>query len=266
MTLKKRLLLAALFIVLFLVFLNVHRQTTYQKDPTDSFLVGLTLPVLEVADNLSGGVLKIWDGYFALVGAKEENRLLKKKVALQNLQILSLQEQGTDETRQKNFSQALDVMGLQGFTARVLSFDPYAESQAIWIDAGSLKGVTIDGPVVTPDGLVGRVIKVFPKMSEILLVADPHFSVDTLNQRTRVRGLVVGSGRGARLKRLPLLSHLEFLKLGDEMKPGDLLLTSGESRIYPAGIAVGRVMKDLLVLPQVDFTTLEEVILLTGKK
>ncbi|MDO8520099.1 MAG: rod shape-determining protein MreC [Deltaproteobacteria bacterium] len=252
MSFRKRVFLALLFALILLVFLN-SRDSSSLRYPGDSFLVRLYGPVLSGMDRGKDAVVSTWRRYVALVGAGDENRRLKEELKSKNLLILFLKEKIASDFRQE---------GLEGIAARVVAFDPHAQTQSVWVDAGSRKGVKMDSPAVTKVGLAGRVIKIFPKMSQVLLVTDRHFSVDVLNERTRVRALAVGSGNRAELRRGPLLSHLEFLKQGDDMRPGDLLLTSGLGEMYPAGIPVGTLLKGEAILPKVDFSSLEEVMIL----
>ncbi|MBI2339486.1 MAG: rod shape-determining protein MreC [Deltaproteobacteria bacterium] len=285
MSFKRRAFLALLLIVLFVVLLNVRRDRPQVASPSgsatgagfvDRLIVSLFGPVQGLVDHAVDFVENGWSNYFAVVGAKKENVRLKEEIRLKDLEILSLKERLRSQDREELLSQKAGLLGGAGVKAKVTGYDPYAVSQTMWVSAGSSQGIAVDCPVLTLEGLVGRIVKVFPSMSQVLLLVDPHFAVDVIDEATRVRALVVGSGRGVELKRYPFLTHLEFLNLGDEIRKGDLLITSGFGAIYPPGIPVGSVIdvaqkeNDLFqssgVLPAVDFGKLEEVVILTEKK
>ncbi|MBI4412068.1 MAG: rod shape-determining protein MreC [Deltaproteobacteria bacterium] len=279
MNIKRRAGLAVLLILLFIILLNLRQDGSRKFPPVhfiDRIIVSLYTPVQGIIDNTVDFIGNGWSGYFALVGVKKENQRLKDEIGLRELELLSLKERLRAQDREDYLAQKAGILGWEGVSARVIGYDPYAQSQTIWLSVGSSRGVAMDQPVLTVEGLVGRIVKVFPTSSQVLLLVDPHFSVDVIDEATRVRALVVGSGRGTELKRYPFLTHLEFLSLGDEIRKGDLLITSGFGEIYPAGIPVGKIIdveqkenalfKSSGVLPLADFGKLEQVMILTGKK
>lgn len=279
MHLRRRPVLAVLLIILLVVLFQLREDRLPSPERGGSYLdrglVFVYTPIQKTMDKLTGFVSDTWSRYINLVGVKRENKRLREQLELQDLYILSLKERLKIHDRENLTKQKVQRRGWEGIPARVIAFDPYARSHTLWISAGSEQGVELDLPVITLEGLVGRVVKVFDQSSQVLLLVDSRFSVDVIDESTRVRALVVGSGRGAEVKRYPYLTHLEFLKLGDAIREGDLLITSGFSDLYPKGIPVGNVIRiqkdegDLfqtsLVLPVVDFTKLDQAMVLTGK-
>lgn len=279
MNIKRRATLGVILILLLFVLIQLRQDKFPFSLPEGSFVDGIFVsvvtPVQEVIDLFSDYIGDTWSAYFSLVGVKRENKKLKEELALKNLYLLSLKERLKLKERTEYLKQKVHLLGWEGVTARVIGYDPYARSQTLWISVGSSQGVQIDQPVITLEGLVGRIVKVFKNDSQVLLLVDSRFSVDVIDEATRVRALVVGSDRQAELKRYPYLTHLEFLKLGDAVNEGDLLITSGFSDLYPPSIPVGNVIKiakkedelfqTSVVLPLVDFSTLEQVIVITGE-
>jgi len=276
MHLKRRSVLLVLLIILLVIFFQLRQELSSAKLPVstlfDRVLVSLFTPVQKGIDKFADLIGNSWSGYLNLIGVKKENNKLKEELAFKKLYILSLEERLRIERHEKLIEQKMDLLGWEGIPARVISFDPYAKSHTLWISAGSKQGIHLNRPVITLEGLVGRVVKVFDHSSQILLLVDSRFSVDVIDEETRVRALVVGSGKQAELRRYPYLTHLEFLNLGDEIYEGDLLVTSGLGPLYPKGIPVGNVIRiqkkenalfqTSVVLPVVDFSKLDQVMVL----
>ena len=271
---KKRVFLALLLGVLFLFFLsqkNKHSSLiSLQAGWVDRAAMSLIATVLNSVNRLWFFTKDTWNHYIALVKINRENQLFHDKLKTQELYILSLEEKLKVQRQAQPKESQFTSLGYEGIMARVIGYDPFSQVQAIMISVGSKNGVGLDQPVITSDGLVGRVIRVYGHSSQVLLVVDNHFAVDVIDHETRVRGLLVGSGTKAGLGSLPLMSHLEFLGLGQSMYEGDLLVTSGLNGVYPPSIPVGNLVRlksskenQLAVLPSVDFSTLSHVFVIT---
>jgi rod shape-determining protein MreC len=120
--------------------------------------------------------------------------------------------------------------------------------------------------VITPAGVVGRVVKTTNSSSVVLLVTDPNNAIPGLIQRTRDEGIVEGTAEGgARLKYIPLLSTV---------RAGDRVVTSGLTGGFPRGLMIGAVtsiekeegalFQSAEILPEVDVSKLEEVLVITA--
>lgn len=279
MVFQRRTVLVLVLVCLFVIFLNLKPE---ESDPADKsltvperVLIALYSPVTRGFNIISDAFKSTFRNYLSLVGTRKENSRLKADLAWRQSEIASLQERLIEVRQRAGLQDLSQKISYEGVTGRVVAYDPLAGSQSIWIDAGSEQGVALDQPVIAPEGLVGRVIKVTGNLSQVLLLADPHFAVDVVEQQSRVRALVVGLGRNAaEIPHPPLMSHLEYLRLGSELHRGDLLVTSGLSSLYPPGLPVGTVLtvetsgdgsffKSSKVLPMVDFGKLETVLVLT---
>jgi rod shape-determining protein MreC len=135
---------------------------------------------------------------------------------------------------------------------------------AVFIDRGSSDGVTLDMPVIAADGLVGRVVKISPSSSVVMLITDPDSKVGVKLANSGERGLLLG-GRGDELR-------LDLINPDTEVLPAEPVLTSGyQGALFPPGIPVGQVAraetseveltKPVLVRPYVDFSRLSYVLL-----
>ena len=119
-------------------------------------------------------------------------------------------------------------------------------------------------PVLSPDGLVGRVIAVAGSYAKVQLITDRAAGVGSMILRTRRQGVVRGGGRGSALE-------LEYVPLQADVRPGDRVLTAGIDGVFPRGIPIGTVVSverggqlfhRIQVAPAVDFGTLDQVYLL----
>jgi len=277
---KRRIFLVLLFIALFLAFFNLRQNRSLFSNPhlrlIDGVLISFYRPMQKGWALVTDTVQKVWTDYIWLVGVNHENLQLKEELHLSKLAILSLHERVLAEHSQKILLDKPMAFNHLRVLAEVIGYDSFARSQTLWVSAGEKQGVQVDQAVMAKEGLVGRVIKVFPETSQILLLVDPHFAVDVINQSTRSRGLVVGLGQSLEMKRAPVLSQIEFLRIGQAFRPGDLLITSGLNRLYPPSIPVGNILDEelalkagsassLSVLPVVDFVRLERVVILKEK-
>lgn len=145
--------------------------------------------------------------------------------------IHSLQAENDELRRQLGLRQAA---AYRAASAEILSMprDPF--SRRVMLDRGADAGISPGSPVVDGLGLVGQVTKVFPLSSEVTLITDRNQAVPAQIQRTSQRVLAYGGSAGMEVRYLP--THTDI-------QPGDVLVTSGIDRVYPAGLAVAKVTK-----------------------
>lgn len=150
-------------------------------------------------------------------------------------------------------------------------------SQGVWFDvftinAGRNKGIEKDMAVVNADGLVGRVTEVGATWSKVTTIIDSSTEVSVMVERTRDIGLTRGTLTAGEDDML----ELYFLASGYDLVPGDVIITNGMGSVYPRGITVGTVTevarrtedsstdRNAVLQPSVDFSHLEEVMVITG--
>lgn len=124
--------------------------------------------------------------------------------------------------------------------ASVIARDPANWWHVIQIDAGSREGLRPDMPVLTPEGLVGRVTTVSPTSSQVVLIGSPDCKVAALVEKTGDTGVIIG-GSSPLDKTLVTLSYLSS---NSNLKPGQRVVTWGEGKIFPKGIVIGLVAED----------------------
>jgi rod shape-determining protein MreC len=209
-----------------------------------------------------GGVRGIWTGYVALQTVQEENAALKQE--LQTLQI-RLQQERAEAQRTDNLRQLLELREraqLDTTAAEVIAGPASPDFQTVTIDKGSSEGLATDMAVISPAGVVGRVIMPSRRASKVQLLIDLNAAAGALIERTRVQGVVVGAGSG-RLS-------MRYVPGTADVKTGDLVVTSGIDGIYPKGFVIGTIdnvagsigeYHDIIVRPAVDFARIEEVLI-----
>ncbi len=207
---------------------------------------------------------------------KSEYESLREKVndykVLQR-DILKLKIENKSLKQQLGFSKTID---LKYKSARIIAQEPGNLFKTLVIDAGSSKGIEKYMPVIAfqdgVQGLVGRIIDVSMYTSKILPVFDKDSYVGARMMKVRYEGLVNGDGN-----KYGYLTMSYIKKSAKEhIKFGDMVITSGMRSIYPRGINIGRVREidtsewqpslQLKIEPVIDFSRLEYVFIITGKK
>src|SRR3989339_2121439 len=170
-----------LFIVIVLVLLLVHfsisRETFFSRQfITDNVVTYVFEPVVSQVKNVKQYFANLFNDYIVLVGVKRENKQLS-----QTVKVLALQNQSLKDELQRQYDVVVAKEQFQYFNydllnVNLLGFDPFLLSKTAWIDAGQDKNIKPDYVLVTTDGLVGRVIRVYDKTSTVLLLIDRDFA------------------------------------------------------------------------------------------
>jgi len=187
------------------------------------------------ATRLSGGVTGLWKGYVDLRGARSENQQLRDELGRLRNQVTQLQSVARISEQQEALKKA--ATSYQGVTARVIGHDANQWFNTIIIDSGALAGVEKDQPVITADGLVGRVIFAGPVSSQVLLISDERHGAGAavIGQTAESRWLGILEGKSK------ALCDMRFLVPPDKLEPGERVITSGQDGLYPAGLLIGQV-------------------------
>jgi rod shape-determining protein MreC len=208
------------------------------------------------------GVRGLWSGYIALQRVEEENNALKHE--LQSLQI-TLQQERAEAQRTDNLRQLLELReraNLDTVAAEVIAGAASPDFKTVTIDKGSSDQLATDMAVISPAGVVGRVILPSRRASKVQLLIDRNGAAGALIERTRVQGVVVGIGDG--------MLRMQYVPGTADVKTGDLVVTSGIDGIYPKGFVIGTIdhadrgvgaYHEIVIRPAVDFSRLEEVLI-----
>jgi len=207
------------------------------------------------------GVRGMWSGYIALQQVQQENTALRQE--LQTMQVRLQQERG-EAQRTDNLRQLLELRdraNLDTVAAEVIAGAASIDFRTVTIDKGSSDQLATDMAVISPAGVVGRVILPTPRASKVQLLIDRNAAAGALIERTRVQGVVVGIGDG--------MMRMQYVPGTADVKTGDLVVTSGIDGIYPKGFVIGTIdhadrgagaYHEIVIRPAVDFSRLEEVL------
>jgi rod shape-determining protein MreC len=225
-------------------------------------LVAIPLELLSSADRR---VETVWDRYVALRKVREENEQLRREIEFLRGQAADLREMAAANQRLAELLRFRTNSPSPTVAARVVGRDATNWYHGVVLDKGEQDGIQTEMGVVTLGGAVGRVVKTRASSSMVLLITDPNNAVTSLIQRTRDEGIIEGTFEGkTRMKYIPLLSTVRV---------GDPVVTSGLTGGFPKGVPVGTItsihkdegglFQTAEVQPEVDFTKLEEVLVVT---
>jgi rod shape-determining protein MreC len=261
---RTRVLLLAV-VVGHVVLISVQVNTPSGLRLLESVTFGLFSEVQRGVARAVGGVQGLWHGYVGLVSVQAENSALREDVA--QLQ-LRLQGERAMAQRARGLEALLEFrrnIAFSTVSARVIAGDATPYFRTVTIDRGTGDGVQRDAAVVSPDGVVGRVIKdPGARASKVQLLIDRSAAAGVLIERTRVQGVAMGNVDEGLLR-------MEYVSKLDDVQVGDVVVTSGADGVYPKGVPVGLVAQvgggpglyqTIHVRPNVEFGDLEDVLVL----
>jgi rod shape-determining protein MreC len=254
------LLVLTLLLVFSVLSLGLKRSPALSK--VQEMVVSMTAPGLEGLEYVGRSAKQLWQGYFYLVGVRRQNTELQRQLEEYKQREVRFQEAQQALTRLEVLLDLKRQVALPVIGARVIAYDPTLWSRSAIINQGKAQGVKEGLPVLAPQGIVGRIVVVYPEYSKVMLIVDRKSGADAMVQRTRVRGILKGKG-GNRCS-------LEFVPKSADVQVGDLVLASGLVGLYPKGLVFGKVtaankknpgvFQEIEVTPNVDLSTLEEVL------
>lgn len=261
------LLVAALLGHLLLISAQVSSQTGASVLETTIF--GALSRVQALTSWVTQGVTGAWGNYVALRGHRARADALQ--LQLDRLGV-DLQHATAQARRTEQLERLLQLQRTElpaTMAARVIAADPAAAFRTVTIDKGAADGVRRDMAVLSPLGVVGRVIdEPAAHAAKVQLIIDRNAGAGAVIERNGAGGVVVGTSTDTDL---PL--RMEYVSNLADVTPGDLVMTSGLDGIYPRGFVLGRVERAergsglyrlIAIRPRVDFSSLDTVLLVTG--
>lgn len=259
-------------IVMAVIFTTIAFPSFERVNWYRQIVLTITNPPQKLITSVTGFVSKTWNHYIAITNAAVENDLLKDKLAESNRKLIEM-----DEVKKEN-SELQELIGmsksfkLNGVGVRVIASDVMAEFKTLLIDKGHADGIRKNMVVIGPGGLVGRIGQVSAHEASVLLISDPNSAVDVFVQRSGARALLVGTSHSVSVRPFFSLSRLEYLRRISDVSNGDVVVTSGLDKLFPAGIPVGTIFnlenpnngifKSAEVVPFVDLSAVKELLVL----
>ncbi len=242
--------------------------------PVSSQAVSLVLSPFQqatawVANEIHYATSAVWE----VATLYEQNKMLRNEVEqLRGINLQANEALAENERLRKMIGYQQAARQFDFVAARVIGRESDTWSRMIVIDRGTMNGIANDMPVVTPQGLVGRVVEAGMNSSKVQLILDPRSSVGTIVQRaeSRVTGIVQGDMDN------PTMPQMVNIPKNADVVEGDVIVTSGFGGVYPKGIIVGLVsslknddgglLKIGVLEAAVDFQKLEDVMVITASR
>ncbi len=252
-------------IVLFFVSIQLFSLNIREKR-SQNFISSIVLTITYYPQKLvyivSDKILNTWQDYMDLVDVRQENIRLNKEVLSLRQDKFELAEESIQNYRLKKLLDFKESPSYPIVSANVIGGSPsLLRKEVIIVDRGTRDGISQGMPVASSEGIVGRVLSVGDRSSEVLLITDPVSAVDAFIHRTRVRGIVKGTGGGC---------AMEYIEQNSDISIGDKVISSGKEGFFPKGVIIGTVSNietkgsfiSAQVSPFVDLDSLEEVVII----
>lgn len=234
----------------------------------------LLAPNPRIVSKLLNETGRIEESVSQLVSAREENKILRERITFLLQEREKFQETISESKRLKRILNYQEDAPYELVSARVVGWTPSLFSSALLIDKGINQGFEENTPVVAWQeevadfslrlngmAVVGRISESGPDMSKVLLITDSNSELAAMVQRSREKGVIAGTGERSLL--------LKYLSPTADLEIGDLIITSGMGRTFPAGLVIGSVEEVLRgvgglekrarVVPRLNINQLEDV-------
>jgi rod shape-determining protein MreC len=256
------LLVAVLLAQLFLLAFQIRGENDVRL--VRVWAVALVTPLERTVHSIGNGMTTLWENYVAVLQARQESRRLEAELEQARLRVQELEAQSADverlatllELKQSSYGQA------GALVAEVIGASAAPSARSLFLNRGRDAGLEPNRVVVTPEGVVGRLLTVFSEASQVLLLTDTRSGVGAMTADSRILGVLKGTGAST--------CRLEYVPNDEPIAPGTELITSGQDQVYPRGLPLGRVMsarpgdffQEVIVQPRARLTRLDYVFVL----
>ncbi len=228
--------------------------------------VSAVTPLERAIVRVQNGVSGVWRNYFYLRGVRQENRDLQQQLQQLQLEQVRLKQDAQQARRLQALLAFKEQYIAQTVAAQVIGSSGSEQSRIVYLDKGADTGIKREMPVITAEGVVGKVLNVWDSTAQVLLLNDQTSGVGAILEESRLQGVLKGKASGELV--------LDKVMLDEAVKPGDKVLTSGGDQIFPKGLVVGTVAKvsrgpeflQISVKPAAALNHLEEVLVITKKE
>jgi rod shape-determining protein MreC len=251
-------------------FLRANMKRPENLNGLDRAVLRISAPIEFAASSLARGLSNLWESYVYLVDVKSDNERLAYENARLREQTHRLEQNQTENRELRRLLQLRDSLPGDLVSAQVIGkdFTEFFRVTRVVLDRGS-RNIRPHMPVVSPDGVVGAVLRVAGDAVDVQLSVDAAFGIDVIDERTQARGFVRGTGDPSKYS-----CKVENVDSRDEVEIGDLLVTSGKGKWFPKGLPVARVAKvvkrepgrdqEIEATPTVNFSRLDAVLILVA--
>ncbi len=226
--------------------------------------IGALTPVEKGFVHTREWVHNTWQNYFYLRGVRKENEELRQQIEQMRLQQIRMQEDASQARRLQALLGFKEQYIQQTLPAQVISTTGSEFSRGIYIDKGAQDGLKNDMAVITVEGVVGKIYRVYPNSSLVLLINDPSSGAGVILEKSRLQGILRGTPSGETV--------VQNIMSDEKLEVGEPVITSGGDRIFPKGLPVGVVTKvdngpdlflNVRIKPAAPLSRLEEVLVIS---
>lgn len=230
----------------------------------DGLLMEICSPFQKGSSFVINKIKGVGEGYLFLVHLQRENERHKKRIADLQRENDQMREMVLAHERLRKLLKFRETLSSTVIAAEVVGRDPSSWFKSVTINKGEKDGVRKGMAVISPEGVIGQILKAAPSHSVVLLVTDYNSAIDSIVQRTRAKAIVEGGGENR--------CQLKYLLRAEDVVAGDRVVTSGLGGNFPKGLMIGEIRKVdkkghgifqyAELVPSVDFTRLEEVLII----
>ncbi len=231
-------LLIALLLVNFGLMAYDARDQDSKQRVVRSWVQAVVVPVQQLVTSVGGSGFSVFNDLASMRTAVSENEALKQKVAELETTIAAKQDILAENERLRTLLDLKNQTPYKPLPAQVIGRDPSAWFDSVTINRGSLSGVDLSMPVVTGEGLVGRVVGISAVTAQVQLLSDDKSALGAIIGEVGVSN-AIGSVRGMGGKGL---LEMRYVPGTETVNVGDTVLTTGQDGIYPAGLKIGEVV------------------------
>ena len=227
----------------------------------------VTTPLQSALAAIPRGALGLWSAYLDWKGVLAENRRLRHEVQRLRVDALWVTDAVDENRRLRRLLDLRNRLPVTTLAGEVIARDWGGWVRSLTINRGRGNDVKRLTAVISPEGLVGRIVDVRPGASIVQVLTDPSCTVGAHALRTRTPGIVEGEPRGT--------IRFKYMARDGGPQVGDVVVTSGQGGVFPRGIPIGRVQNIddrgaalfsyATLTPVVDFARVDEVLLVTGE-
>jgi rod shape-determining protein MreC len=251
-------------------FLRANMKAPDKLNALDRVVLRISAPIEFATASLARGVSNVWESYVYLIDVKADNERLDYDNARLREQVHHLEQKDVENRELRRLLQLRESIPGDLVSAQVVGkdFTEFFRVTRVVLDRGS-RNIRPHMPVVSPDGVVGAVLRVAGDAVDVQLGVDAAFGIDVEDERTHARGFSRGTGDPSRYA-----CKVENVDSRDEVEIGDLLVTSGKGKWFPKGLPVARVTKvvkrepgrdqEIEAVPTVNFSRVDAVLILVA--
>ncbi|MBV8844089.1 MAG: rod shape-determining protein MreC [Bryobacterales bacterium] len=195
--------------------------------------VSAVTPVARLIEGGRGHISGFFHDYFYLLGVRQENKRMKADLERIEIENQYLRAQLSSADRASALAIFQSTSQSKTLAARVIGNTTDSSGKAVIVDRGASDGIQKGMAVIKPEGIVGKVVDIFPHAANVLLITDPSFAAGVVSQKNGVHGTLKGQGQSTVM--------VDYVQNEQTVDQGEWFLTSGDDLIFPRGLLVGQV-------------------------